>query len=245
MPLEHLWERYVIMIKRGLKDGIPIALGYFSVSFSFGILAASNGFLWWQALLVSIANLTSAGQYAGLTVMAAAGSLIEMAVTQLVINMRYALMSISLTQRLDDKFTRPYRAILGAGITDEIFAVAMNTGRSVKRSYMLGLIIMPYIGWSVGTLAGAVCGNILPDMICDALGIALFGMFIAIVVPVIRDEKPVMAVVAIAVVISCILRYVPVFKGISSGFSVIICAVAAALIGAVLFPDKADKEAAK
>ena len=159
--------------------------------------------------------------------------------------MRYALMSISLTQRLDDKFTRPYRAILGAGITDEIFAVAMNTGRSVKRSYMLGLIIMPYIGWSVGTLAGAVCGNILPDMICDALGIALFGMFIAIVVPVIRDEKPVMAVVAIAVVISCILRYVPVFKGISSGFSVIICAVVAALIGAVLFPDKADKEAAK
>ena len=174
--------------------------------------------------------------------MAASGTLVEMAVTQLVINMRYALMSISLTQKLDARFTRPYRAVLGAGITDEIFAVAMNSGRSVKRSYMLGLIIIPYIGWAAGTLAGAVCGNILPDMICDALGIALFGMFIAIVVPAVRDEKPVMAVVAIAVVISCVLKYVPLFNGISSGFSVIICAAVAALVGAVLFPDKEAAE---
>lgn len=224
------------MIKRGIRDGIPIALGYFSVSFSFGILAVSDGFLWWQALLISMANLTSAGQYAGITVMAAAGSLVEMAITQLVINMRYALMSISLTQKLDKGFVRPYRMLLGAGITDEIFAVAMNSGRSISKGYMSGLIMIPYAGWAMGTLAGAVCGNILPGIVCDALGIALFGMFIAIVVPAMRDERPVMVVVAIAVMISCILYYVPAFEGVSSGFSVIICAVVAACIGAVLFP---------
>lgn len=230
------------MLNRGLKDGIPIGLAYFSVSFSFGILAVANGITWWEALLISMANLTSAGQFAGLTVMAAAGSLFEMAITQLIINMRYALMSISLTQRLDKRFTRVYRAVLGFGITDEIFAVAMNSGKNIRRSYFLGLIIIPYIGWASGTLLGAVCGNILPQIICDALGIALFGMFVGIVVPDAIEKRPVTVVVCIAVVISCIIKYVPAFSKITSGFAVIICSILAAAVGAVLFPSDEKEE---
>lgn len=224
------------MFSRGLKDGIPIGLGYFSVSFSFGILAVAEGLTWWEAVLISMTNLTSAGQFAGITVMSAAGSLVEMAITQFVINLRYALMSISLSQKVDDKFTGIYRMLLGYGITDEIFAVSMNSGRKVKRMYFLGLLIIPYIGWTAGTFAGAVCGNILPEIICDALGIALYGMFIAIVVPNMKHDFRVAVVVAIAIIVSCIIYYVPVFSMISSGFAVIICSVIAAGAGAILFP---------
>ena len=224
------------MIKNGLRDGVPIALGYFSVAFSFGILAVGSGCSWWQALLISMANMTSAGQYAGLTVMAGAGTLIEMAFTQFVINLRYSLMSISLTQRVDDKFKGKYRAMLGFGITDEIFAVSMNTGKSIRRSYFFGLIIISYLGWAAGTLAGAICGNILPEAVSSALGIALFGMFVAIVVPEVKAHRSVAIVVIIAVILSCILRYVPIFSAVSSGFAIIICSIIAAGIGAVLFP---------
>lgn len=222
------------MLKRGIKDGIPICLGYFSVSFSFGILAVASGFSVLQTVLISMANLTSAGQFAGITIMASMGSMPEMAVTQFIINLRYSLMAISLSQKLDRKFDTCSRMLLGAGITDEIFAVAMGNRNDVSRRYMLGLISLPYVGWTLGTLCGAVCGNILPDIICEALGIALYGMFIAIVVPDMKKDTLVTVVVAIAIVISCLLYYLPVFSGISSGFSVIISAVIASLIGAAL-----------
>lgn len=226
------------MFGKGIKDGIPIGLGYFSVSFSFGILVVSHGLSWWEALLISMANVTSAGQFAGLTVMTSAGTLIEMVVTQLVINLRYALMSISLSQKVEEKFSGIYRAILGFGITDEIFAVAMGQPGEVTRRYFAGLMVVPYIGWSAGTLAGAVCGNILPEIVCDALGVALYGMFIAIVVPPMKKNKKVAVVVLIAMCCSLILNYVPLVNGISSGFAIIISSVIAAGIGAVLFPKK-------
>ena len=230
------------MFGKGLKDGIPIGLGYFSVSFSFGILAVSQGLSWWEAVLISMANVTSAGQFAGLTVMAAAGSLIEMAVTQFVINLRYALMSISLSQRVEERFRGIYRAVLGFGITDEIFAVAMGYSGEVTRKYFAGLIVIPYMGWSAGTLAGAVCGNILPGIVCDALGVALYGMFIAIVVPPMKKDSKIACVVIIAMCCSLILNYVPVVNGISSGFAIIISSVIAAGIGALLFPGKEMEE---
>lgn len=226
------------MFGKGLKDGIPIGLGYFSVSFSFGIMVVSKGLTWWEALLISMANVTSAGQFAGLSVMVASGTLVEMAVTQFVINIRYALMSISLSQKVEEKFRGIYRAILGFGITDEIFAVAMGYPGEVKRKYFAGLIVIPYIGWAAGTLAGAVCGNILPDIICDALGIALYGMFIAIVVPPMKKDRRIVVVVLAAMLCSLILNYVPLVNGISSGFAIIISSIIAAGIGAVLFPKK-------
>ena len=224
--------------KKGLRDGIPIALGYFSVSIAFGLMAVECGCTYFEALLISVTNLTSAGQFAGIQVMAAAGAYIEMALTQLVINSRYALMAISFSQKVDSRFRGVWRWLLGFAITDEIFAVAIGHEGEVSREYFSGLIILPIIGWSAGTVAGAVLGNIMPAIITSALGVALYGMFIAVVVPKARENRQVFAVVLIAVAISSAIYYIPVFSGISSGFAIIICSVAASAAGAVFFPAK-------
>lgn len=227
---------------KGLRDGIPIALGYVSVSFAFGIMVVSQGLTWWEALLISMTNMTSAGQFAGLNIMVAAGGWMEMAVTQLVINLRYSLMSVSLSQKVDKSISGIYRWLIGFGITDEIFAVASGRAGKVGRHYMAGLIVVPYIGWALGTFLGAVCGNILPDMICNALSVALYGMFIAIVVPSMRSNYKVTVVVAVAVLLSCCFTWIPVMNQISTGFTVTICAVVASLVGALLFPIEVEDE---
>lgn len=226
----------------GIKDGIPIALGYLSVSFGFGIMAVSNGLSVFAAVLISMTNLTSAGQVAGLTVIASNGSMIEMAIAQLVINLRYSLMSLSLSQKLDKHFTVLSRLAVSFGITDEIFAVSSGKTHEVSKQYMAGLISLPWVGWALGTLLGAAAGEILPEKLKAALGIAIYGMFVAIFVPAARKALGVLVVVVIAVAASCCLRYIPLFGGISEGFSIIICTVIAAVIGAVMFPVKVDEE---
>ena len=239
-PLERK-ENPAMNFTKGLKDSIPIALGYFSVSIAFGLMAVQCGLTWFEALLISFTNLTSAGQFAGVTVIAGMGSYIEMAVTQLVINSRYALMGISLSQKTDGRFRGIWRLILGFAITDEIFAVAIGSDTPLSRRYFAGLAALPIAGWSAGTLCGSILGSIMPVIFTDALGIALYGMFIAVVVPKARENIHVLAVVAIAVAISSALYYIPAFSAVSSGFAVIICAVAASVIGALLFPVD-DKE---
>ena len=227
---------------KGIKDGIPIALGYFSVSIAFGLMAVEAGCSWVEAMLISLTNLTSAGQFAGVTVLAHMGTYIEMALTQLVINSRYALMGISLSQKVNARFKGLWRVILGFAITDEIFAVAIGQEGEISRRYFAGLAIVPIIGWTSGTIVGAVLGNIMPEIITSALGVALYGMFIAVVVPKARENIHVLAVVIIAVAISVALRYIPVFSGISAGFAIIICAVIASAAGAVFFPVKEDEQ---
>ena len=227
---------------KGIRDGIPIALGYFSVSIAFGLMAVEAGCTWVEAMLISLTNLTSAGQFAGVTVLAHMGTYIEMALTQLVINSRYALMGISLSQKVNARFKGLWRVILGFAITDEIFAVAIGQEGEISRRYFAGLAIVPSIGWTSGTIVGAVLGNIMPEIITSALGVALYGMFIAVVVPKARENMHVLAVVIIAVAISVALRYIPVFSGISAGFAIIICAVIASAAGAVFFPVKEDEQ---
>ena len=224
------------LFKRGFHDGLAIGIGYFSVAFSFGLTAAASGIAWWQAVLISLTNLTSSGQFAGIGIIAGAGSYIEMALTELVINMRYALMGISLSQKLAPGFRTWQQLILGHCNTDEIFAVAMSRDGDIAPSYMAGLSVLPYIGWAGGTLVGAVCGNILPEMISNALGIMIYGMFLAIIVPAMRREHPVLVVAAAAILLSCIIHFVPFFDFITDGFSIIICAVAASALGAWLYP---------
>ena len=227
---------------KGIRDGIPIALGYFSVSIAFGLMAVEAGCTWVEAMLISLTNLTSAGQFAGVTVLAHMGTYIEMALTQLVINSRYALMGISLSQKVNARFKGLWRVILGFAITDEIFAVAIGQEGEISRRYFAGLAIIPIIGWTSGTIVGAVLGNIMPEIITSALGVALYGMFIAVVVPKARENMHVLAVVIIAVIISVALRYIPVFSGISAGFAIIICAVAASAAGALFFPVQEDEQ---
>lgn len=220
----------------GIRDGLPIGIGYFSVSFSFGIAAVAAGLSWWEALFLSMTNITSAGQFAGIGIIAGQGTMIEMAVTQFVINLRYSLMSIVLSQKMDKSFRWTKKLGLGYAVTDEIFAVSASKDEPVRPVYFLGLATLPYIGWSLGTLVGAVGGSILPQKLAAALGVAIYGMFIAIIVPNMRTNKKILITVAIAITISCILYYTPMFSKISSGFAVIICAVVASVIGAILFP---------
>ena len=224
--------------KKGIKDGIPIALGYFSVSIAFGLMAVEAGCTWVEAMLISLTNLTSAGQFAGVTVLAHMGTYVEMALTQLVINSRYALMGISLSQKVSSKFKGVWRLLLGFAITDEIFAVAIGQKDEVTRPYYAGLAIIPIIGWSSGTIVGAVLGNVMPLIITNALGVALYGMFIAVVVPAAKESFKIMAVVGVAIAISVALYYIPAFAGISAGFAIIICAVIASAVGAAVFPVK-------
>ena len=222
--------------KTGLKDGIPIGLGYLSVSFTFGIMAASYGIPFGYTLLISMTNLTSAGQLAGIGIIHAGGGYAEMALTQLIINLRYALMSLSLSQKLDQKFNLFHRLAVSFGITDEIFAVAAAKDGDVSPKYMYGLITIPYIGWAAGTALGSLAGSLLPEILRNALGIALYGMYVAIVVPPAKKRPKLLAVIGIAVGLSCLIRYLPALSFISDGFSIIICTIVAATIGAILFP---------
>lgn len=226
--------------KKGFSDGIPIGLGYFSVAFGFGILAMSSKISAFFAWLISATNLTSAGQVAGVEIIAASGTLVEMALTQLVINLRYSLMGFSLTQKLDSNFTTPKRLLLAFGITDEIYAVAISQKGKITASYMAGLIVIPFIGWTSGTVAGALTNQLLPDIISNNMGILLYGMFIAVFIPAAKKSKAVLTVIIISATISIFLKYV--FPFISSGFSVIICAVVAATVCAALFPVKDEEE---
>lgn len=229
-------------IQRGIRDGIPIAVGYFSVSFTFGMMAVQSGISPFHAVLISLLNLTSAGQFAGLTVIVSNASLMEMALTQLVVNIRYALMSVSLSQKLDDLVKMRSRLLIAYGNTDEIFAVASSKPGTVGAKYLYGLILLPVLGWVGGTLAGAVASTLLPGTVISALGVALYGMFIAIVVPPAKEHKEVRTVVLIALLLSCAFYYLPVLRQVSSGFMIIICTVAAASVGAVLFPLKEGEE---
>lgn len=226
----------------GMKDGIPIGLGYLSVSFGFGILAASLGISPLEAWLISATNLTSAGQVAGVGIIAAAGSYWEMAITQLIINIRYALMGLSLSQKLDDSFHTPQRLIAAYGITDEIFAVAHTQEKKLTPPYMYGLILVPFLGWTSGTLLGAAAGAILPQALTDAMGIMLYGMFLAVIIPAAKKSRGALAVIFIAAAISILFYYI--LTSISSGFAIILSAVVAAALGAALFPVDAEEEEA-
>jgi len=222
----------------GIKDGIPIGLGYLSVSFTFGIMAVNSGLPVWIAVLISMTNLTSAGQFAGISLINAGAPYIEMALAQLVINLRYSLMSLSLTQKTDKSFSTLHRLILSFGITDEVFAVASGKPHDIDTKYMYGLITVPYWGWAMGTLLGAAAGSILPESVSSAMNIAIYGMFLAIIIPPAKKSRSVLCVIILSVTISFILHYTPYLNRLSEGFVIIICALAASGLGALFFPVK-------
>lgn len=221
---------------KGIRDGLPICFGYLSVAFAFGIFALANGLNIAEAVLMSMTNVTSAGQLAAVPIIATGGTLIELAVSQLVLNLRYALMSVSLSQKLGPSVRLFDRFLISFVNTDEVFAVASSQEGTVGRKYLYGLILTPFLGWSTGTLIGAAAGQFLPEIVISALGIAIYAMFVAIVLPKAKKHRPTAACVLIAIVLSCAFTYVPVLKDIPRGFTVIICAVIAAAVMAVLAP---------
>lgn len=224
----------------GVRRGVPVGLGYFSVSFGFGALASAQGLRALDATLISLTNLTSAGQFAGLTLILASAGLWEMVLTQLVINSRYALMSLALSQRMGQKIGLLPRLLIAFFNTDEIFALAMSRPEPLTTPYLLGLGVLPMLGWTSGTLCGALAGSVLPESLRTALGVMLYGMFIAIVVPPARKERPVLVCALLALACSSAFAWVPMLSRLSPGVSIVICTVAAAAVCAWLFPVKED-----
>jgi len=220
----------------GVRDGIPICLGYFSVSVAIGLSAVLAGMPAWSAVLMSFTNLTSAGEAAGIRLMAAGSGMMELALTTLIINIRYFLMSLSISQKVESRMTLKERMLISFGVTDEIFAVSMQRRGELTSAYMLGLILTPLIGWTGGTLVGAAASSIMPDVLTSALGIALYGMFIAIIIPPARENRSVLATVILAVLASLGFTYLPVLKNLSGGWSIIIITIAVSAFAAWRFP---------
>jgi predicted branched-subunit amino acid permease len=203
---------------RGLRHGVAVGLGYFAVSFAFGMEAVTKGLSIFQAVLISLTNVTSAGQFSGLGIIAAGGTYIEIALTQLVINLRYCLMSFSLAQKLDRSTPSWHRYLMAYSVTDEIFALDASLGGSLKPAYHYGITSVAVPGWVLGTLAGAISGNILPAFVISALGIAIYGMFLAIIIPPARQNRAILAVVLSAMGVSFLFSVLPVLSKVSSGF---------------------------
>lgn len=232
----------------GVKKGIPIGVGYLTVSFTFGIFAVEGGVPVWMVILISLSNLTSAGQFAGTKLMIAGQSLYEIGLSVFVINIRYMLMSLALTQKLAKKTKIGQKALFGFGVTDEVFAVASTREKEVTAHYMYGLISTPIIGWTLGTALGALVGSILPERLSDAMGIALYAMFIAIIIPPAKKSKAIFGAISVAVLVTCLLKYIPVFGFISEGFAMIIATIIGAGVMAFLAPvddENQDKEEEK
>jgi predicted branched-subunit amino acid permease len=226
--------------KSGIKDGIPICLGYFAVSFTFGIMAKNAGLTPFQAVFMSLTNLTSAGQFAALGLIGVSSTYIEMAVTQFILNLRYCLMSCSISQKLDAKKAFLHRFLVAFGVTDEIFGVSVCKTGTLNPFYNYGLMSAAIPGWTLGTLLGVVSGSILPERIISALSIAIYGMFLAIIFPPARGNKLLACIILLSMFMSLVFAKIAVFTHISAGFKIIILTVLIAGVAALLFPIKEE-----
>lgn len=226
---------------RGLRDGVPIGLGYFAVAFALGIKAVGAGITALEATLMSLFNLTSAGEAAAIALIGVGTTYVELAFTQLVINMRYLLMSCSLSQKIDGKTPLLHRFLIGFGVTDEIFGVSMAVPDKLSPAYSYGAMAVAVPGWTLGTLFGAVLGNVLPDRAVTALSVALYAMFLAIILPPARKSKVIAGLVAISMAASAGLSLLVQrfdITWLTEGFRIILLTVAIAAVAAILFPVK-------
>lgn len=225
--------------KVGLKKAMPIALGYFPVSFTFGIMASGGGIDPITATIISLTNFTSAGQFAGTQLILIQGPLLEIALTTFIINIRYMLMSLAISQKLMP-MSMIEKCILAFGITDETFALTSLEKEKISFLHMLGIIIGPYIGWALGTFCGAFVSSLLPLALQQAMGIALYAMFIALIVPEMKQNSTVLIVVSLTILISTMLYYIPTFLNLTEGWKIIITTLIGSTIGAGLFPIKEE-----
>ncbi|MFA6694638.1 MAG: AzlC family ABC transporter permease [Bacillota bacterium] len=221
---------------KGLQDGVPIFLGYLAVSFTLGIAAKKVGFTPFQATIMSLTNNTSAGQFAALGLITSGATYLEMAITQLVINLRYFLMSCSLSQKVDAKASFFHRLLIGFNVTDEVFGLSIGVDGYLNPAYTYGLSTMSIPGWALGTCLGTISGNVLPPRVLSAMGVALYGMFIAVIIPPAKKSRVLAGIIVVSMVASFLVSYVPGIRDISLGFRIIILTVVIAGLAAVLFP---------
>lgn len=235
MPLDNkTW------FQKGVKDGIPIALGYFAVSFTLGITAKNAGLTALQAMLASFTLNASAGEFAGFTLIAAGASYLEVAIMEFVANARYLLMSCALSQKIPSDTPLLHRLIIGYDVTDEIFGISIAVPGKLNPSYTFGAIAIAVPGWSIGTYLGVVMGNILPANIVSALSVGLYGMFIAIIIPPARKSKIIAGIVAVSMAASFAFAKLPLVSNISSGMRTILLTVVISALAAYFFPVKEE-----
>lgn len=225
--------------KNGLKDGIPIALGYFAVSFTLGIMAEKNGLLPLQAMLTAALTNASAGGFAGFELIGASAPYWQMALMQLVVNARYLLMSCALSQKFAPSTPLLHRSIVAFDVTDEIFGISIAQKGYLNPFYNYGAMTVSIPGWALGTFLGVVMGNALPNRLVSALSVGLYGMFLAIIIPPAKQNKVIAGVVTVAFILSFIFQYI---EAIPSGLKVIILTVVISLAAAILFPVKEDED---
>lgn len=224
------------MFFKGLRDATPIGLGYLAVSFAFGLSAHRMGLSAFQIGLMSMSNLSSAGQFAGTAVIVAGGSLIELMLTQLVVNARYFLMSCSLSQRLPSDTQLWQRALLGFGVTDEIFALSITLEKDYTPFYSYGMLALCVPCWTLGSVLGALLGGILPAALMNALGIALYAMLVAAILPPSREDRVLRWLIAGSMLISAAFAALPLLKEISKGIRVVLLTLLITGFAAWKFP---------
>lgn len=229
---------------KGLKDGIPIMLGYFAVSIALGIAAKNAGMTAPQATIASALIMASAGQYIGFTLIAAGASYLEVIVMEAIANARYLLMSTALSQKVDPALPLRHRLLMGLWITDEIFGVSVSVEGRLNPYYIYGMAAVATPGWALGTLVGVVLGNVLPVRVVSALSVGLYGMFMSIFVPPARKDPVIAGLVIVSFAASWAVNALSVFDGISSGMKIILLTVVISLAAALLFPVKEKKEGA-
>lgn len=227
--------------KKGIRDGIPIGLGYFAVAFTLGIAAAGAGFTAFQATLTSFLINASAGEFAGFTLIAAGAGHLEVAVMELVANARYLLMSCALSQKLKPDTPFIHRILIGFDVTDELFGIAVSVPGTLNPFYNYGAMTVAIPGWACGTCLGVVMGNVLPTSLVRALSVGLYGMFIAIIIPPARKSKIIALIITVSMALSFIFSRVSVFSAISPGIKTILLTVIISLAAAVFFPVKEDE----
>ncbi|MBR0113242.1 MAG: AzlC family ABC transporter permease [Clostridia bacterium] len=228
--------------REGFRDGIPIGLGYLAVAFSLGITARASGLNWLQAFIASATSYASAGEYAGFTVIGSGGSYIEMALMILVANCRYMLMSAALSQRLAADMPYYHRFLMATHVTDELFGINIARPGKIVPAYDYAAFLASGPAWAVGTAVGVIAGNVLPDRIVSALSVALFGMFIAIIVPPAKKNRVIAALVLVSFALSFACGKVPYVRDLSSGIRIIILTVVIASAAAILFPVKDEEK---
>ena len=228
--------------RRGVRDGMPIALGYFAVAFTLGIAAKNAGFSAVQAMVESLTNNASAGEYAVFSLVSAGAGYWEVAVMTLVANARYLLMSCALSQKLAPETGLGHRMLVAFDVTDEIFGVSIASPGRLNPFYTYGAMAVAIPGWALGTFLGVVVGNVLPLRLVSALSVGLYGMFLAIIVPPARESRVVLALVLLSFAASWAAASLPALAAVSSGVKTIVLTVAISLGAAVLFPVAEEAE---
>lgn len=231
--------------RQGMRDGIPIGIGYLAVSFSLGIAARNAGLTPFQGFLTSFLVNASAGEYAGFTLIAAGGTYLEMVVMTLVVNARYLLMSCAMSQRVKPELPWYHRLLMAYDITDELFAIAISRPGYLNPNYTYGAVLTAAPGWAIGTALGCIAGNLMPLRLVSAFSVALFGMFLAVIVPPARKDHVIAGLIVICFAMSYAASCIPGIASISNGTKTIILTIAISAIAAVLFPKKEESEAAQ